>query len=78
MTVTRRHLLAACGTALGSDLAVIREVRAMAGRVIEMGGFNELSATNGRFASLLRAGGLLTDEDVRRLSHTVQAEAAAA
>ncbi|MBU0581698.1 MAG: glucan ABC transporter ATP-binding protein/ permease [Alphaproteobacteria bacterium] len=38
------------------------------GRVVEMGGFAELSARNGRFASLLRAGGLLTDEDVRRLS----------
>jgi glucan exporter ATP-binding protein len=39
------------------------------GRVIEMGGFAELSATNGRFAALLRAGGLLNDEEVRRLSH---------
>jgi len=39
------------------------------GRVVEMGGFAELSATNGRFASLLRAGGLLNDDDVRRLSH---------
>ena len=48
------------------------------GRVIEMGGFAELSATNGRFASLLRAGGLLTDEDVRRLSHISVAEEAAA
>lgn len=38
------------------------------GRIVEMGGFAELSARNGRFASLLRAGGLLTDEDVRRLS----------
>jgi len=47
------------------------------GRVIEMGGFDELSATNGRFASLLRAGGLLNDEDVRRLSHSVQEAAAA-
>ena len=34
------------------------------GRVVEMGGFAELSARNGRFASLLRAGGLLTDEEV--------------
>jgi glucan exporter ATP-binding protein len=49
------------------------------GRIVEMGGFAELSATNGRFASLLRAGGLLTDGDVRRMSHiSVQAEAAAA
>jgi len=38
------------------------------GRIIEMGGFTELSATNGRFAALLRAGGLLSDEEVRRLS----------
>jgi ATP-binding cassette subfamily B protein len=33
-----------------------------------MGGFAELSLRNGRFASLLRAGGLLNDEEVRRLS----------
>lgn len=47
------------------------------GRIVEMGGFAELSATNGRFAALLRAGGLLTDEDVRSLSHvSVQPEAA--
>ena len=38
------------------------------GRIVEMGGFAELSARNGRFAALLRAGGLLTDEEVRRLS----------
>ena len=38
------------------------------GNVVEMGGFAELSARNGRFASLLRAGGLLTDEEVRRVS----------
>lgn len=49
------------------------------GRVIEMGGFAELSATNGRFAALLRAGGLLNDEEVRRLSHlSVAAETAEA
>ncbi len=47
------------------------------GRVVEMGGFAELSATNGRFAGLLRAGGLLTDEEVRRLSHvSLRGEAA--
>jgi ABC-type multidrug transport system fused ATPase/permease subunit len=39
------------------------------GHVVEMGGFNELSARNGRFASLLRAGGLLNDEEVRRVTH---------
>ncbi|KQR79258.1 cyclic beta-1,2-glucan ABC transporter [Rhizobium sp. Leaf384] len=36
------------------------------GRVVEMGGFNELSQSNGRFAALLRASGILTDDDVRR------------
>jgi len=46
------------------------------GRIVEMGGFDELAATNGRFASLLRAGGLLTDEDVRRLSHVALQNAA--
>ncbi len=39
------------------------------GRIVEMGGFNELSQSNGRFAALLRASGILTDDDVRR-SHT--------
>lgn len=60
-------------TVRDADLVVFMDK----GRVIEMGGFDELSATNGRFASLLRAGGLLTDEDVRRLSHSVQEAAAA-
>jgi len=46
------------------------------GRIVEAGGFAELSARNGRFASLLRAGGLLTDEDVRRLSRIAVEEAA--
>jgi glucan exporter ATP-binding protein len=46
------------------------------GRVVEMGGFAELSARNGRFASLLRAGGLLTDEEVRRVSRIAVEEAA--
>ena len=36
------------------------------GRIVEMGGFNELSQSNGRFASLLRASGILTDYDVRK------------
>jgi ATP-binding cassette subfamily B protein len=39
------------------------------GHVVEMGGFNELSTRNGRFAALLRAGGLLNDEEVRRVTH---------
>ena len=47
------------------------------GRVIERGGFAELSATNGRFAGLLRAGGLLSDEEVRRLSRISVHEKAA-
>ena len=38
------------------------------GRIIEQGSFTELSASNGRFAGLLRAGGLLNDEDVRRIA----------
>jgi ATP-binding cassette subfamily B protein len=46
------------------------------GRIVEMGGFAELSARNGRFAGLLRAGGLLTDEEVRRLSRIAVEEAA--
>lgn len=38
------------------------------GRIVEMGGFQELSMRNGRFAALLRAGGLLADEEGPRLS----------
>ena len=47
------------------------------GRVVEIGGFAELSARNGRFAALLRAGGLLNDEDVRRISRIAVEEQAA-
>jgi ATP-binding cassette subfamily B protein len=47
------------------------------GRVVEMGGFAELSARNGRFASLLRAGGLLTDGEVRRVSRIAVEDQAA-
>jgi ATP-binding cassette subfamily B protein len=47
------------------------------GRIVEMGGFAELSCRNGRFASLLRAGGLLTDVEVKRASLvTIEGEAA--
>ncbi len=46
------------------------------GGIVEMGGFAELSARNGRFAALLRAGGLLTDDEVRRLSRIAVEEAA--
>jgi len=39
------------------------------GRVIENGSFDDLSKSNGRFAALLRASGILTDEEVRK-AHT--------
>ncbi|MER8963660.1 MULTISPECIES: glucan ABC transporter ATP-binding protein/ permease [unclassified Mesorhizobium] len=54
-------------TVRDADLVVFMDK----GRVVEMGGFTELSLRNGRFASLLRAGGLLNDEEVRRLSRPV-------
>ncbi|WP_312797006.1 glucan ABC transporter ATP-binding protein/ permease [Tianweitania sp.] len=43
------------------------------GRIVEMGGFDELAATNGRFAGLLRAGGLLSDDDVRKMARLAEA-----
>ncbi|ESY65522.1 MULTISPECIES: glucan ABC transporter ATP-binding protein/ permease [unclassified Mesorhizobium] len=61
-------------TVRDADLVVFMDK----GRVIEMGGFTELSLRNGRFASLLRAGGLLNDEEVRRLSRSVQQQQEAA
>jgi glucan exporter ATP-binding protein len=48
------------------------------GRIVEMGGFDQLAQHNGRFAALLRAGGLLNDDEVRRVSHAVPAAVAAA
>lgn len=36
------------------------------GQIAEMGSFQDLSQSNGRFAALLRASGILTDEDVRK------------
>lgn len=36
------------------------------GRIVETGSFDELSHSNGRFAALLRASGILTDEEVRK------------
>ena len=54
-------------TVRDADLVVFMDK----GKVVEFGGFAELSLRNGRFASLLRAGGLLNDEEVRRLSRTV-------
>lgn len=35
------------------------------GRIVEMGGYDELSASGGRFASLLKTSGLLTEEKAR-------------
>ncbi|MER9297596.1 glucan ABC transporter ATP-binding protein/ permease [Mesorhizobium sp. M0621] len=61
-------------TVRDADLVVFMDK----GRVVEMGGFTELSLRNGRFASLLRAGGLLNDEEVRRLSRSVQQQQEAA
>ncbi len=43
------------------------------GQIVEMGGFNELASTNGRFAGLLRAGGLLSDDDVRKMAQLEEA-----
>lgn len=39
------------------------------GRIIENGSFDDLSKSNGRFAALLRASGILTDDEVRK-AHT--------
>lgn len=47
------------------------------GRIVETGSFNDLAASNGRFASLLRAGGLLTDDEVRRVARIAVHEVAA-
>jgi ATP-binding cassette subfamily B protein len=47
------------------------------GRIVETGRFDELATNNGRFAALLRAGGLLNDEEVRRLSRISTANEAA-
>lgn len=43
------------------------------GKIVETGCFDELASSNGRFASLLRAGGLLTDEEVRRVARVAVA-----
>ncbi|MBB2672579.1 MULTISPECIES: glucan ABC transporter ATP-binding protein/ permease [Rhizobium] len=42
------------------------------GRVAEQGSFDELSQSNGRFAALLRASGILTDDEVRK-AHATEA-----
>jgi ATP-binding cassette subfamily B protein len=57
----------------GADLVLVMD----SGRIVEQGSFEELSRSSGRFASLLRAGGLL-GEDGRshiRLAHTSEAAA---
>lgn len=36
------------------------------GRIIEMGTYDELSQSGGRFASLLKASGILNDEDEKQ------------
>ena len=47
------------------------------GCIVETGNFDDLATSNGRFAALLRAGGLLNDEEVRRLARiSVPSEAA--
>jgi ATP-binding cassette subfamily B protein len=61
-------------TVRDADLVVFMDK----GRVVEMGSFDELSMRGGRFASLLRAGGLLNDEEQRRrLSHLAPVDEAA-
>lgn len=42
------------------------------GRVIERGSFDELSRSDGRFAALLRASGILTDDDVKKVHSIAQ------
>jgi ATP-binding cassette subfamily B protein len=47
------------------------------GHIVETGKFDDLATSNGRFAALLRAGGLLNDEEVRRIARiSVPSEAA--
>ena len=47
------------------------------GQIVETGKFDDLATSNGRFAALLRAGGLLNDEEVRRIARiSVPSEAA--
>ena len=47
------------------------------GHIVETGRFDDLAVGNGRFAALLRAGGLLNDEEVRRIARiSVPSEAA--
>ena len=48
------------------------------GKIVESGQFDELALSNGRFASLLRTGGLLNDEEVRRIARIQAAPSEAA
>jgi len=48
-------------TVRDADMVIVMD----GGRIVEQGGFDELSHRNGRFAALLRAGGLLEDEAPR-------------
>lgn len=41
------------------------------GRIAEQGSFDQLSRSDGRFAALLRASGILTDDEVRKAHSTV-------
>lgn len=60
-------------TVRDADLVIFLD----SGRVVESGSFNELAANNGRFAGLLRAGGLLSDDEVRKIARiAIPSEAA--
>jgi ATP-binding cassette, subfamily B, beta-glucan exporter len=50
-------------TVRDADMVIVMDQ----GRIVEQGGFEELSRRNGRFATLLRAGGLL--EEATRPPH---------
>jgi glucan exporter ATP-binding protein len=51
------------GTVRDADLVLFMDK----GRIVEMGGFDELSEKGGRFTALLRAGGLVSDEEKERV-----------
>lgn len=51
------------GTVRDADLVLFMDK----GRIVEMGGFDELSEKGGRFTALLRAGGLVADEEKERI-----------
>ncbi|AGA64121.1 Beta-(1--_2)glucan export ATP-binding/permease protein NdvA [Liberibacter crescens BT-1] len=41
------------------------------GQIVEMGSFEDLSHSNGRFAALLRSGGIMSDINVRKANFTI-------